>query len=58
MCVIVDDSGVFGLGGVMGGEIIGFMDEIIEVFIEFVYFDLLCMVCIGCMIGIILDVCY
>ena len=39
MCVIADDSGVLGLGGIMGGEKTGCTDETVNVFIECAYFD-------------------
>jgi phenylalanyl-tRNA synthetase beta chain len=39
MCVIADDSGVLGLGGIMGGEATGCSDETANVFIESAYFD-------------------
>lgn len=39
MCVIADDSGVVGLGGVMGGEATGVTAETTDVFIESAYFD-------------------
>ena len=39
MCVIADDNGVLGLGGVMGGEDTGCTDETVNVFIECAYFD-------------------
>ena len=39
MCVIADDSGVLGLGGVMGGETTGSTDATTNVFIESAYFD-------------------
>jgi phenylalanyl-tRNA synthetase beta chain len=39
MCVIADDSGVLGLGGVMGGEATGCTEETTNVFIESAYFD-------------------
>ena len=39
MCVIADDNGVLGLGGVMGGEESGCTDETADVFIESAYFD-------------------
>lgn len=39
MTVIVDDSGVLGLGGVMGGESSAVRDETTDVFIESAYFD-------------------
>ncbi|WP_084397472.1 phenylalanine--tRNA ligase subunit beta [Henriciella aquimarina] len=39
MCVIADDSGVIGLGGVMGGESTAVTDETTDVFIESAWFD-------------------
>lgn len=39
MCVIADDSGVLGLGGVMGGETTGCTEETVNVFVECAYFD-------------------
>jgi phenylalanyl-tRNA synthetase beta chain len=39
MCVIADDNGVLGLGGVMGGEETGCTAETTNVFIECAYFD-------------------
>ena len=39
MCVIADDSGAIGLGGVMGGETTGCTEETQNVFIECAYFD-------------------
>ena len=39
MCVIADDSGVLGLGGVIGGEDTGSTDATTNVFIESAYFD-------------------
>ena len=39
MCVIADDSGVLGLGGVMGGMTTGVGDATTDVFIESAYFD-------------------
>jgi phenylalanyl-tRNA synthetase beta chain len=39
MCVIADDSGVVGLGGVMGGETTGVSEATTNVFIESAYFD-------------------
>lgn len=39
MCVIADDSGVLGLGGVIGGEDTGGTDATTNVFIESAYFD-------------------
>ena len=39
MCVIADDRGVLGLGGVMGGEFSGSSDETTDVLLESAYFD-------------------
>jgi phenylalanyl-tRNA synthetase beta chain len=39
MCVIGDDSGAIGLGGVMGGESTGCSIDTVDVFIESAYFD-------------------
>ena len=39
MCVIADDSGVLGLGGVIGGEASGCTQDTVNVFIESAYFD-------------------
>ena len=39
MCVIADENGVVGLGGVMGGEATGVTAETTDVFIESAYFD-------------------
>ncbi len=39
MCVIADDSGAIGLGGVMGGESTGCSIDTTDVFIESAWFD-------------------
>lgn len=39
MCVIADDSGVLGLGGIIGGESTGCTEATRNVFIESAYFD-------------------
>ena len=39
MCVIADDSGVLGLGGIIGGEATGCTEATQNVFIESAYFD-------------------
>ncbi len=38
-CVIADDAGVLGLGGIIGGESSGCSDETVNVFIESALFD-------------------
>jgi phenylalanyl-tRNA synthetase beta chain len=39
MCVIADDAGVLGLGGVMGGDSSGSSDATTDVLLESAYFD-------------------
>ena len=39
MCVIADDTGPLGFGGIMGGELSGSTDATKNVFIESAYFD-------------------
>lgn len=39
MCVIADDSGVLGLGGIVGGESTGCSDGTVNVLVECAYFD-------------------
>ena len=39
MCVIADDSGVIGLGGVMGGQSTAVSEETVDVFLESAWFD-------------------
>ena len=39
MCVIADDTGAIGFGGIMGGESTGCTEETTNVFIESAYFD-------------------
>ena len=39
MCVIADDNGVLGFGGIMGGEDTGCTEETTNVLIECAYFD-------------------
>ena len=58
MCVIADDSGVIGLGGVMGGESTAVSDETTDVFIESAWFDPLRTAKTGRVTGIISDARY
>lgn len=58
MCVIADDSGVIGLGGVMGGESTAVSDETVDVFIESAWFDPLRTARTGRSTGIISDARY
>lgn len=39
MCVIADDSGVLGLGGIIGGETTGCTETTTDVFVEAAFFD-------------------
>src|SRR5262249_46084118 len=39
MCVIADDSGAIGLGGVMGGASTGCSPDTVDVFLESAWFD-------------------
>jgi len=58
MCVIADDSGVIGLGGVMGGESTAVTDDTTDVFIESAWFDPLRTARTGRTTGIISDARY
>jgi phenylalanyl-tRNA synthetase beta chain len=58
MCVIADDSGVLGLGGVMGGEATGCTDETVNVFIECATFDPLRTAKTGRKTGVVSDARY
>ncbi|MEM1390136.1 MAG: phenylalanine--tRNA ligase subunit beta [Pseudomonadota bacterium] len=58
MCVIADDSGVIGLGGVMGGESTAVSEETTDVFIESAWFDPLRTARTGRSTGIISDARY
>ncbi len=39
MCVIADENGVLGFGGILGGEDTGCTEETVNVFVECAYFD-------------------
>ena len=58
MCVIADDSGVIGLGGVMGGQSTAVSETTINVFIEAAWFDPLRTARTGRTTGIISDARY
>ncbi|MEL6228133.1 MAG: phenylalanine--tRNA ligase subunit beta, partial [Pseudomonadota bacterium] len=58
MCVIADDSGTIGLGGVMGGESTAVSDTTTDVFIESAWFDPLRTARTGRTTGIISDARY
>ena len=58
MCVIADDNGVLGLGGVMGGETTGVSEATTNVFIESAYFDPVRTARTGRELGIVSDARY
>ena len=58
MCVIADDSGAIGLGGVMGGTSTAVNDDTVNVFIESAWFDPLRTARTGRATGIISDARY
>ena len=58
MCVIADDSGAIGLGGVMGGDSTAVSDDTTNVFIECAWFDPLRTARTGRALGIISDARY
>lgn len=58
ICVIADDTGVIGLGGVMGGESTAVSEETTDVFIESAWFDPLRTARTGRTTGIISDARY
>ncbi len=58
MCAIADNSGVIGLGGVIGGEDTGCSAETTNVFIESAYFDPIRTAMTGRKTGIISDARY
>lgn len=58
MCVIADDAGVLGLGGVMGGEASGCSLETTEVLLESAWFDPLRTAHTGRSLGIVSDARY
>lgn len=55
MCVIADDSGMLGLGGVMGGEATGCTDDTVNVFVECALFDPITIATAGRKTGITSD---
>ena len=58
MCVIADDSGVLGLGGILGGEASGTTDTTRNVFIECAWFDPISIATTGRKTGIVSDARY
>ena len=58
MCVIADDSGPLGFGGIMGGEASGSTDATTNVLIESAYFDPLRTAATGRKTGLVTDARY
>lgn len=58
MCVIGDDNGMLGLGGIMGGAASGCTEATVDVFIECAYFEPLTIAETGRRLGIISDARY
>ena len=58
MCVIADDSGVLGLGGIIGGESSGCSDDTVNVFIESAFFDPIRIAATGRKLNILSDARY
>jgi len=58
MCVIADDSGPIGIGGIMGGEATGSSDETVNVFIECAWFEPTAIAATGRKLGINSDARY
>ncbi|HEX2841533.1 phenylalanine--tRNA ligase subunit beta [Hyphomicrobium sp.] len=58
MCVIADDSGPLGLGGIIGGEASGSTDATTNVLIESAYFDPLRTAATGRKTGLVTDARY
>ncbi len=58
MCVIADDSGPLGLGGIMGGEASGSTEATTNVLIESAYFDPLRTASTGRKTGLVTDARY
>lgn len=58
MCVIADENGILGLGGIMGGEETGCTEETVNVFVECAYFDPLRTAKTGRKTGIVSDARY
>ncbi len=55
MCVIADDNGMLGLGGVMGGEATGCTEDTVNVFVECALFDPITIATAGRKTGITSD---
>ncbi len=58
MCVIADDNGVLGLGGILGGEESSCTDETTNVLVECAWFDPLVIAATGRKTGIVSDARY
>ena len=58
MCVIADDAGPLGLGGIIGGEASGSTDATVNVLVESAYFDPLRTAATGRKAGLVTDARY
>jgi len=58
MCVIADESGVLGLGGIMGGESSGSTASTVDVFIESALFEPAVIAATGRKLGVVSDARY
>jgi phenylalanyl-tRNA synthetase beta chain len=58
MCVIADDSGALGIGGIIGGEPTGCTDETTNVFVECAWFEPESIAATGRKLGIVSDARY
>jgi len=58
MCVITDDRGVIGLGGIMGGESTSCQEDTVNVFVEAAWFDPITIAMAGRKLGIDSDARY
>ena len=58
MCVIADDAGAVGIGGIIGGEATGCTDETVNVFVECAWFEPQAIAATGRKLGIVSDARY
>lgn len=58
MCVIADDSGALGIGGIIGGEATGCTEETVNVFVECAWFEPESIAATGRKLGIVSDARY
>lgn len=58
MMVILDENGFESIVGIMGGEVLGCDEVMVDVFLESVFWNFIVIVMIGCVLKINFDVCY